>query len=384
MIRCFSEHQAALESIRATYAELAGATAPLQDEAERVYIDVDTPDRHAGYRARHEMPVTKTTDFLQARRAFENATLANVILPQSLLVAMVSQHDAFMGGALRRSVGFGELQSMGGLDELRDRFIEEQIRDVLRQSHRAQLQWIADLLGMRIDSDPELLDRFREVVHRRHLYAHNAGIINAKYIETRAVVDPQFAGKPGELLELSAETFEQAFSTLFEIAVKLWQATWRKALPGDQELAEEALYRLGYDLLVFDDLKAARCVLEFSLTMHHYTHENIKRKNIVNLAQAHKWLGDDAACQRTLEGDWSASEESFDLAIAVLSDDFDRAEHLMSRIGAKGDIVEQAFRDWPLFREFRRTQQFARAYAELFDPAGRHRARRRLVDPAPA
>jgi hypothetical protein len=85
----------------------------------------DVTQTPSARRARHEMPVTKTTDFLQARRAYENAALAFGLLAQSLLVAMVSQHDAFTGRLIRalfalrpdlranvkRSVCIGELDA---------------------------------------------------------------------------------------------------------------------------------------------------------------------------------------------------------------------------------------------------------------------------------
>jgi len=388
MVRCLAEHQAALDSLRAASGQLASATAPLNDEAQRIFDDVDAgATEEACEKARHEMPLSKTTDFLQARRAFENASLAGTLLPQSLLVGMVSQHDAFMErlihwvftsrpdlrASLKATVAYGECSRLEDLDELLQKLVDDEIHNVLRGSHIAQLAWLGELLGMRLDSDPALLARFREVVQRRHVYAHNAGRVTARYLDARRAVEPDF--QPGEsgLLELSPQVLDAASFTLMEIAVKLWQVVWRKAQPDELDLAEEALYRLAYNLLVFEDFDLAVCVLEFALDQPKYANENIRRKNIVNLAQAYKWRGEEERCRERLKGDWSAFEESFDLAIAVLKDDFASAERLMLRVGAHGDIVEQAFRDWPLFRRFRESEQFARAYAQLF---GRSRQER--------
>jgi len=198
--------------------------------------------------------------------------------------------------------------------------------------------------------------------------------MTAKYLDARRAVEPGFDGVEGDVLELSRETFHEAFFTLMEIAVKLWQVVWRKTCPEDLADAEEALYRLAYNLLVFEEFDLAMCVLEFALDQPKYANENIRRKNIVNLAQAYKWTGDEQRCRDKLRGDWSVFEESFDLAIAVLSDDFERAGRLMLRVGARGDIVEQAFNDWPLFRRFRESEQFKRVYAELYGLPSTERA----------
>ena len=38
----------------------------------------------------------------------------------------------------------------------------------------------------------------------------------------------------------------------------------------------------------------------------------------------------------------------------------------MSLTGKNNIIPEEAFRDWPLFREFRRTREFSEAFAEIY------------------
>ncbi len=388
MVRIMGEHQAALDSVRATFAQVGEATVPLERAAQLAYVEADRAateslERSSGAsfgRPRHEMPFSKTTEFLVARRAFENDFLARRLLPQSLLVAMVSQHDAFMGRLIRwvfaarpdlrakvkRSFDYGECSQAGSLKALLEKLVEDEIREVLHSSHTAQLNWLSDLLEVRLDSDPELLKRFREVVQRRHIYAHNAGVPTARYIEARRAVEPDFVGAGLVELELDPETFNAAFFTLMEIAVKLWQTVWRKTRWDEEELAEEAVYKLGYNLLVFEEFHLAVCVLEFALSYKRFKNENVRRKNIVNLAQAYKWLGDEQACQERLNEDWSAVEDSFRLAVAVLNEDFSLAERLMLSVGKSGDIVEQAFLDWPLFRRFRDTDQFKRTFAQLY------------------
>jgi hypothetical protein len=52
----------------------------------------------------------------------------------------------------------------------------------------------------------------------------------------------------------------------------------------------------------------------------------------------------------------------------VLFDNFDEAAQIMQDIGPKGEVVnEHAYLSWPIFREFRKTEQFAQAFLSVFE-----------------
>jgi hypothetical protein len=362
---------------------LQRAISPLDAEAARVFSSEleraqrseDPPTHH-----RHPMPVSKTNAFLFASRAYENATRAMAILPQSLIVAMVSQHDAFTGRliralfslkpellkAVKRTLEVADLEDLPDVDAVRNMLVEDQIRAVLRESHRKQLTWLEDLLKMTLSTDESLLQRFGEVTQRRHLYAHNGGVITNQYLAARQNVDPRFSGRVGDVLELTDEDFERAHTVLFEIAVKLSQVAWRKIRPDQLDEAEEALSRLGYMLLAFEDFGLARCVLEFATEQPKFVREQTRRKDLINLAQAYKWDGDETRCEKILEKDWSACDDSFQLAVAVLQERYEDSRRLMLTAGRNGDILERGFRDWPLFRRFRQRPEYQSAFHELY------------------
>ncbi|WP_040576800.1 hypothetical protein [Methylophaga lonarensis] len=64
--------------------------------------------------------------------------------------------------------------------------------------------------------------------------------------------------------------------------------------------------------------------------------------------------------------DWRVLSEKFQLASLVLIGEWDDAERVMVKMGEKGDISKLFYREWPLFRWFRKTEQFKRAYQEVF------------------
>ena len=64
--------------------------------------------------------------------------------------------------------------------------------------------------------------------------------------------------------------------------------------------------------------------------------------------------------------DWSACGDSFQLCVAVLQKDYDRAIGLMRNIGEAGSVSEVDYIDWPVFRDFRATDQFVEAFTAIF------------------
>jgi hypothetical protein len=93
---------------------------------------------------------------------------------------------------------------------------------------------------------------------------------------------------------------------------------------------------------------------------------------VVNRAQAYKWLGDEASCQRILsDEDWSAVDDKLSLGVAVLQDNFGTAVALMKKIGDGPQVGKDGYRQWPIFRRCRKTAEFRKAYNDIFgeDPA---------------
>jgi hypothetical protein len=78
-------------------------------------------------------------------------------------------------------------------------------------------------------------------------------------------------------------------------------------------------------------------------------------------------MGNDKRCVEIVEAeDWSAASLDFQLAVAVLRDDFDKGASLMKQIGTSGEVTKENYEDWPLFNKFRRTDKFLETYREIF------------------
>lgn len=150
--------------------------------------------------------------------------------------------------------------------------------------------------------------------------------------------------------------------------MKLGHVLWRKLCPEQRASADDNLSSICFGLLQESQYGLAQNLLKFAVAdLKNYSSEATRRIFIINYAQAYKWLGDTAGCLATLDReDWTACDDKFQIAIAVLRDDFDRALGLMIKIGAKGSIQKVSYRSWPIFQELRKRDDFRAQYREVF------------------
>ena len=88
----------------------------------------------------------------------------------------------------------------------------------------------------------------------------------------------------------------------------------------------------------------------------------------MNRAQVYRWLGEE---EKSIEivnsNDWSASSDLFKMCSNVLLNKHKEAAELMKKIGSSSkQIVKANYKDWPIFKDFRTTEEFKTTYKELF------------------
>ena len=358
------------ETLQKAEDELEHLLSLYSDPGERELLEVSP----------HSMPLTKQTAYIRARQKRDDAHFAHDILPRALLLALVAYYDYFLRehiqalysirpelrSSLQVSYTIPELIEFNSVDAAVQYGIERHLDSVLRESHLAQIKWLERLLDMKL-TDVPVLPQFLELTERRNLIAHCGGIVNSHYVSRCKSFGAAPGGEVGEALIIDQRYFEQSFNVVFELTVKLSQSTWRKVRPDEMALADHVLRSITYTLLVLERFDLARATLEFAHALKKHSSDHFSRIFTVNLAQCYKWLGDIHKCHEVMKTkDWTATEDSFILADRVLHDDFAEARRLMVRTASNGVIPEAAFRDWPLFREFRKSHYFQEAYMEVY------------------
>ena len=125
---------------------------------------------------------------------------------------------------------------------------------------------------------------------------------------------------------------------------------------------------LGYDCLVTGNYDLAIILGVFATeTLKKHSSDVARRRFLVNLAQAYKWAGKADTARKILDAeDWSACSSLFQLAVAVLRDEFKAAAGLMKLVSIGDELKANDYRDWPLFKEFRKSQEFIETYQSIY------------------
>ena len=304
----------------------------------------------------------------------------NYLFRGHLLVALVSRFDAFVSNIARevlyerteklagRTLTYSEAVQSSSIEELKNRFIEEEIDAKMRDSHEEHLKFLSFLADVPLGSDePTLFADFMELTERRNCHIHSDGRVSSQYrraCEARKVPSDQVP-KIGESLDVTVEYFSHARRVLSEMAFKIAQTIVRKVFKGSQGLADIYLNTLGLEMLIEKRWDEALMIFDYgsSLRQGWASSEGRRRDILINKAQALIGQGKTEAAMAAVKSmDWSASHPKYVMAIHLLKREFKKAADQMSIAG----IDENDYRKWPLFESFRRTEEFKDAFFALY------------------
>ncbi len=316
---------------------------------------------------------------------YDESLLAQRLVPRSILVALVSQYDAFLGRLLRvvfiarpellntseKTFAFSQVARFDSIEAMKEHVIEKEIESILRSSHSDQFKWMESKFTIPLRKDLESWPRFIEITERRNLFVHTDGVVSSNYITNCKNHDVKMEDniKEGDYLNVSQSYFYESYKCIFEIGVKLAHVLWRKFLPTEMEDADSNLNNLSFSLIEKGNYSLAITFLDFACVVlkKHYGewHELVFT---INRAQAYKWEGKKEVALQILDKyDWSAKGDEFKLAEAVLRENWTKSIEIMKRIGSNGPLNNLCYRDWPLFTEFRKEAEFLKTYEELFN-----------------
>jgi hypothetical protein len=332
------------------------------------------------------IPGDKIREFIELTEKVDTTTLANDLLPINFVVSFVSQYDAYLGGLIRtifltkpeflnsseKNILFSELIKFESIEEAREFIVEKEVESILRESHLKQFKWLENKLGITLRKDLPSFSEFIEITERRNLFVHCNGVISRQYLDVCKENDVKNIDKLklGQKLIAKPTYFNKCYMVLFEIGFKLGQVIWRKLQPEDIENADKHLNNVCYQLLIKGHNKLALNLLTFGTDTlkKHYDQETVCILTI-NKALAHYLSDKKEECKKVLaKHDWSATSDKYKLATAVLEENYSKAIELMKSIGnSNSHVNKDAYKEWPLFRQFRKTNEFKAAYKTIFE-----------------
>lgn len=321
----------------------------------------------------------------QHRKAVTNSTTAIKIIKRNFLVSLISQFDTYISDLIKaifeikpeiinaseKQLTFSELAKFASIQEAQEFIIEKEIETVLRESYTEQFKWFERKLNLQLRKDLPIWSTFIEITQRRNLFVHNDAKVSTQYLnvckENKVQLDDNI--KLGDELQIGFRYFDKAFKCLFEIGVKLNQVLRRNLVEEEIEKADDSFLNVSFELIQNRQYDLAKILYDFSdKYIKKHSTEDLRLRILLNRAQTYKWLDKEDVCKEIIQSvDWSATNDLFKLASNVLLDKFDDAAAIMKNIGDNEKVLDKIYyRDWPIFKKFRATEQFKNAYSEIY------------------
>ncbi len=325
-----------VESIR-TSATITGVmvTGLSQFIAKKFNEFLFTCEKVEGKENSYKIPAEKFYRHKKLEEEHRRGTRATEIVPRSLLVALISQYDAFLSGLVRalfihqpslikssnRTIEFSEILKFSSIEEAKSAVMDAELESLLRDSHHEQFIWLENRFELRTLREFPAWKNFVELTQRRNLFVHTNGKVSKQYIKVCQENGVELKGiNIGDQLEADSSYVRKSADTLLEVAVKLSQVLWRKTLPSQLAEADESLVSITYDLLERKRYGLSIILLDFAFdVVKRYSSTDVRLRLLINRANAYRLSGNLRRCAELVGGeDWQAYDPSFRLAAHIL------------------------------------------------------------------
>lgn len=329
-----------------------------------------------------EKLVADITDMLDALTKLNRASQ---MFRHNAIVILLSRYDQYLADVYRAvyrsfperlqasdiSLTYHELQLAKDICEAVDKIIDKEVDTQLRQSHADKLTFLDKQLKLDLKTYLPDWATFIELTERRHLFAHTGGKVISQYLDAcrKNGVTVQPKTKIGVHLGVSTDYYHQGVDCLYLLGLIVGQLVYRRLYPKNADAADTMLNNQGFELLKKDRWGLAKRVYEFGLSLPEKvtSSDDFRKIFLVNRCIALKNLKSAKELATALDAvDWSSANPKYTLAVSVLKEDYPMAEKIMSHMDGEDPIDEQSFRTWPLFKEFRLTEYFRKAFKKIY------------------
>lgn len=306
------------------------------------------------------------------------------VIIKSLFLNMFSELDAFIGELIEISIirkpellnlsarqyDANEVLKYDTIEEFRHNLIQDEIDSIRRESYIEQFNRLESLFSIKTLKAFDNWAEFVETTQRRNIVMHCNSIVSKQYksiCEENGCYNQEHS--IGKRIAIDKEYAIKATNVIEEIAMKLIHVIWRKLFINELKFSDEDLTSYVYELLVSRNWNLAYTMSKFAYNQKKVFSAERHMYNLVNYCIALKNMGDASEMNRIIEGtDFSAMKEEFQLARAVLKDDYEDAYKLMESIGHNSSIFDaQSYLKYPLFYELRQQEGFKPVYSKIFN-----------------
>lgn len=274
---------------------------------------------------------------------------------------------------LNKAVSFDIIMAAENIDVIKKKILDDEIESFRRESYVAQFENLERRFKLGTLTNFSYWKAFVEYTQKRNVLMHCDGIVSEQYIQVckKAGIKDKQLPKVGERLKLESVDVLVASHIIGQTGIMLAYTLWNKLFPKDRESLDQNLHNLCFEFLMEESWLHGADVGEFIENSLPPNDAATAKMNIINLAIAYKATKKSDRLNETLSKvDWSLLSLDFRLAESVLLDQYDKAATYMKKIGAEGDYIRRgSYHEWPLFREFRNSEEFLDAYKFVYQEA---------------
>lgn len=355
------------------------------DSAEKLKKEVDKHQKALEEQKDETVRILTVKELRKTLREIERHNRSSLVttLERSLFISLFSAFDKFVGDVvailyskkpdlyknINKEISLPEALKYDSMEELRQVFLDREIESIRRKSYIDQFKDLEGKFSIKLTKFSEW-PYFIECAQRRNLFTHCDGIVSKQYLDICREVgcDLRDNVAVGDQLEIGAKYLFQSCRLLCQVGVMLGHTLWRKTLENELEKADSHLSSIVFDYLHMEHWGKAISISKFAQGLPRISTDEIERIYSVNHAIALCAIDKRKEAKAILDKkDWTATTYDFKLAYAILTNDYVKAEEIMCKLGKEGELInELSYHDWPLFREFRDSREFFRAYEKVY------------------
>lgn len=350
------------------------------EKADALFAKYAKPDPNDSKKMVAELPTEENKIFVETISKIKRAS---TLFRRNMLVSVIARYEEYLAEQLRLAFGvhperfassdkaipYRDITSWGNDIKPIDVIISREVDDLMRVSAEDQLKQVDKEFKLGLFPGFADVARCIEACERRNLYAHTGGVVSKLYLEKVKSIGYQWkdgkAPEVGVRLGVSKEYFDRAVDVFTILSVRLTQGLLRRLFPEEKAPADNLLIDVGFSKLESENYSLAEKIFDFALEIpEKFIADDQHRKIfLINRCIALYYQDRTADMEKSLAAvDWSAMHPKFLLAVHTLRRQWNEAIEIMG----KADLTEKEFINWPLFRDFRKTEEFRAKFKILF------------------
>jgi hypothetical protein len=364
---------------------IIAAVKTYNNDAEKLKNDIEGYQRKLKDEKDEAIGVLTVKELRKTLREIERHNRSSPVttLEKSLFISLFSVFDKFVGDLvsilytknpelyknINKEISLSEALKYDSMTELRQVFLDKEIECIRRKSYIEQFKDLENKFSIKLTKFEEW-PYFVERSQRRNLFTHCDGIVSKQYLDVCREIGCKVKNDiaVGDQLEIGGEYLFQSCMLVAQVGVMLGQTLWRKTLEDELKSADSHLGSIVFDYLHMEHWGNAISISKFALGLPKISTDTVERIFSANYAIALCAINKRKEAKAILDKkDWTATSYDFKLAYAVLTNDYTKAEEIMCKLGKQGELInELAYHDWPLFRDFRDSEEFFNGYEKVY------------------